>query len=616
MAFSDDRVSRVPLAKDAVSNCPPLTHTEMLTRLPPEIVDIVIQHSISDSCPIACVCSFLKRRETEIRGVGRCRTLEVHGAFRSYSLLLHSLQDHRLLKMCCFKQGKELLWTGVSTRAAFRSGSEDVIDSVNPGWKRMPEASIFLIARYNRADLFERWIKAGGPGCASPDIAGWMETFLKSLSGFCGDKTSMSGFVSRFMVPACVGGSIDMLTWVHGEVQRRKLSNQCGWHNMFMNEHFTRRMIHSAACSNSPEKVLDFLCCQIATSSLYRIDTIKKHVASLVLLAIGTGCSFGAIQWASGISSSSFELLESVRTDVHSNFAVFYGMDPPYEHRSMFCPRNVPMYRAVRQMSSEGGWMHTSSRVVPEMQSVHWETLRALLKRTKDTALSHTDLSVMEECCVDAVKEYICDGKGPVPRVTRALRHLLEASVSSALCVAENAMSLKAYTKMETKRRKILMNGPWSFAFEVVLRAAESRCSEVVRRATGHPTLLSTDSLGQSRVAALAKAACGSNNALIIESLFVSGVPFYHHHVEQCMKMGWIKSTRTILKINPSLATPLLGKVAVELRDQRAVGAAFDTGCFDSETEVGRQALHILSDTTNTKRRRCLPFNFSASSSA
>ena len=581
----------------------------MLMRLPTEIIDIVMQHAISDSCPIACVCSFLKCRDATIRGFGRCRTLEVHGAFRSYSLLLHSLQDRRLARMCCLKKGKEVIWTALSTRAAFRSGSEDVIDNVNPAWKRMPESSISFVARYRRIDLFERLVNTKGS-----EMAAWMGTFIKSLAGCCESITSISAFIFRFMLPACAGGSIDMLSWVLREVEKRKLSNRCGWHTMFTNKLFTERMVHSAAaCSGSSEKVLDFICDQMAMSSMYPIDTIEKHVASLVLLAIGAGSCPSAIQWASRRSASSFELLRSVREDVHNKLAVFNCTTPPYEHISMFCPRNVPVYRLVRHMVSEGGWMHKSIiRNVPEVQAVHWETLRALRKRTKVAALSHTDISLMEECCSDAVKEYICDGQGPVSRcelltrtcaihttpahnthtapvvvsrITKALRNLMEASVSSALCVAEHVMSLKAVSRQAIKRRDVLMNGPWSFAFEVVLRSTETRRADLVSLALGLPKLLDIESLEHYKVALLANAACRSNNVSIVESIFVSGVPYHHHHVERCIKMGWLRSTRTILKMTPYLKTPL----AVQLSDQRAVEAEFDTGCID---------------TTKAKRRR------------
>ena len=157
--------------------------------------------------------------------------------------------------------------------------------------------------------------------------------------------------------------------------------------------------------------------------------------------------------------------------------------------------------------------------------------------------------------------------------------------MSSALCVAEHVMSLKAVSRQAIKRRDVLMNGPWSFAFEVVLRSTETRRADLVSLALGLPKLLDIESLEHYKVALLANAACRSNNVSIVESIFVSGVPYHHHHVERCIKMGWLRSTRTILKMTPYLKTPL----AVQLSDQRAVEAEFDTGCID---------------TTKAKRRR------------
>lgn len=584
---------------------------KMIQSLPLELIDAIVRLAVKDSSLLFFANKFFKNRDTAARGVGKKRILELNGVFQNMNILSYSMCTPKIVRLSCARIRSDMSWSGTAVRAAYKSGDTQVLDHVVSNWKSHPKKSIPMIARFNRRDLFFDWVMNQSTGCA---LAEWMEYSLRYLSSGIAKACTCSAysFVEYFVVPALLGGSIDMLKAVENHVMLRKLWDQCTWYMLFRSKMHVLRMVCAAGCADNAAEMLDYISEKITESGLHRKDTVCRHVAATILLFVNNGTSRSGVEWAMRFGEDCKSMLDGVRHDGRRAICVFSDTSMVVESSKIFSTLDIDVYRLLRSQCQDGGWMSSSASYTCISGSVGWTVIRRIRSHIKNNTLTPSVLELMEECVVDVSRDYIFCGGRWLGSIIIEMKRLLDQSVASAYEVALRIQQIYSDAEGSGSRKDRLLRGKgWFFLYQLLERAIESKNNPVVSMCISPGGLLNLQDLSYQQRRNLVSKACASDNEWSVTTLARCGIEFDETDIFASMKAGRLRATSSILENRPSLSSTEVGKYALALGDQTTIRVAAENNCFDGDTDLLSQARNIT-EGPPAKKRRFLPSCFTS----
>ncbi len=517
------------------------------------------------------------------------------------------------------------VWNTFATRSAFSEGPVSVLRKVRPDWLN-ERINLHYICRYNRVDLLEHVVSAAR-GNLFDHVGGILRRMstspdekFNSLTSLIQVEQTTKEFVESVVIPASIGGAIDVLVWFMNGIQMRQLLAPTLWNRAFDGKRsektacYVGKIACGAACAPNAKEVLEFVVDQVVACTGNPRNEVCQEVALMVVASTANGSTESALEWARAHGDSLTSLMSKFNSPDGSPAVCMEIGSVNDATASMFDARSPEAYACIKREVAKGGWMRAAFESLDFRQSFPFFVLARVIPR--DLHDNKDDILVLAACLHDCVLEWATLGcsRDVCNEIKRGLFDLVNISVVEAHQLLVNLLRAAASLppREATKVREMLTQYFKGASFaECVMHSAVylgmHGVVESVTRLDVHPTRTSA-----AFAESLATAASAAGSERVIAVLAEHGVDFDVRCAVLAAERGNASVLKAIMQTRPMVCEKV-GEAALLSRHGPTVEIAFLSGCF-GRSDSKRRAKRIMEDwdgERSIKRRRVLPRSFS-----